>query len=370
MLLKDLKKNYFTAQIITHTDLDGYSAGAILVKTLTNVGFDIEDIEVVNTDYSNPLPINELHKLILISDISISNSENAKKLIKHASIPGNLVIWFDHHQTSIDMYHIYPELKDIPGIRSTSGCGAMLCWIFFNKVYDKTLDIYNIFEDMKSANIEAFIKDAPEALKLTDDYDRFVLADERSKYFMEAFNSYPKFEKDCKSDYFQTQYLNYTTDNTEYINYGKKIYLWKRIVSLGSLKTKGFIASFPKEGMDNIEMICMNSINRGSLLFGKCLGSELAIQYNYGCIYVHDGKKFTVSIYCPNPEIPNGDKQIGKVYDASDICKKYGGGGHRGAAGFVTDNLKFTNVKELPIAIQNMIDEEIMELIEEVNKIG
>ena len=47
--------------------------------------------------------------------------------------------------------------------------------------------------------------------------------------------------------------------------------------------------------------------------------------------FVFDGSKWTVSIYSTNKNI-----------DCSELAKKYGGGGHKGAAGFQCENLPFS----------------------------
>jgi nanoRNase/pAp phosphatase (c-di-AMP/oligoRNAs hydrolase) len=50
-------------------------------------------------------------------------------------------------------------------------------------------------------------------------------------------------------------------------------------------------------------------------------------------MFVYDGRMFTVSVYSTNPNI-----------DCGAICKKYGGGGHKGAAGFQCKELPFQRV--------------------------
>ena len=389
MLLKELAMKYENAQIITHTDLDGYGAGAILVKILMNLGFSIENIMVTHADYTNAFPVNEEYNLVFLSDISISNREDASKLVSYASKPNNLVFWFDHHKTSIDMYEFYPDLKDIPGIRDTNACGTMLCWIFY-QIMNYHAYTEGVIEELNNVNVrEIMISSAPGIYKnvrcssnpsatpigiiLTDDYDRFVLADTRSKFYMEAFNSYPNFKKDCKSSYFQDMYM-YPNDALceKFVSAGEEIFLWKRILALNALKEYGFIASLPIEGMKNIEMICINSTNKGSMMFGRCLGNNDGpyMQYNYACVYSNNGEKTTVSIYCPNPDTtPKEQRKIGQIYNASDICKRFGGGGHPGAAGFVTDKVNFCNIKKLPKKFRSQIDDEIKELMDEVAKL-
>ena len=388
MKLSNIVEKYNSAQIITHTDLDGYGAGAILVSTLLDLGFSLDNIKVVNTDYSDPFPVDESYNLVFISDISFSNREDAKKLLNFASRTNNLVMWFDHHKTSIDLTEVYPELGKIPGIRDTNACGAMLCYIF-----DQIMSYYLVKEDgtlndvlkeLKRVNVSKIMnsknpgiwdksssgKSTPIGIILTDDYDRFILADERSKYFMEAFNSYPPFKRDCKSNYFQRMYVTgYDYRYNEFINAGKTIFTWKKINSLNMLKASGFIASFPIEGMNDIEMICLNTSSKGSMMLGNCFGSDdnKLIQYNYACIYSHNGSKFTVSIYCNKPDTtPKWERHIGKIYDASDICKRFDGGGHPGAAGFVIDSIPFCNIKPLSKALKDQIDKEITELMKEL----
>lgn len=389
MLLKDLAMKYENAQIITHTDLDGYGAGAILVKTLTNIGFNIDNIMVTHTDYSDAFPVDDSYNLVFLSDISISNREDAAKLLKYASKSNNLVFWFDHHKTSLDMYELYPELKNIPGIRDTNASGTMLCWIFHQLmnwhsytegVIDALTEI-NVSEVM-SSNTPGICKNVrcssnpastPIGIILTDDYDRFILADKRSKFYMEAFNSFPNFARDCKSSYFQDMYM-YPNDALcdKFVTAGEEIFLWKRILALNAIKEYGFIASFPIEGMRNIEMICINSTNKGSMMFGRCLGNNDGryMQYNYACVYSSNGDKITVSIYCASPDTtPKEKRQIGRIYDASDICKRFGGGGHPGAAGFITNKVNFCDIKKLPKNIRSQIDVEIKELMDEVAKL-
>ena len=43
-----------------------------------------------------------------------------------------------------------------------------------------------------------------------------------------------------------------------------------------------------------------------------------------------DGENWTVSMYTGHQDV-----------DVSEVCKKYGGGGHRGAAGFTCEEIPF-----------------------------
>ena len=70
------------------------------------------------------------------------------------------------------------------------------------------------------------------------------------------------------------------------------------------------------------------AINAGSV--SSQLFDSVKEDYDLMLPFVFDGKKWTVSLYTKKPEI-----------DVSEIAKKYGGGGHKQAAGFQCDVLPF-----------------------------
>jgi nanoRNase/pAp phosphatase (c-di-AMP/oligoRNAs hydrolase) len=47
-------------------------------------------------------------------------------------------------------------------------------------------------------------------------------------------------------------------------------------------------------------------------------------------MFIYDGDQFAVSMYSEKPEV-----------DCSVVCKKHGGGGHKGASGFTCKTLPF-----------------------------
>lgn len=62
--------------------------------------------------------------------------------------------------------------------------------------------------------------------------------------------------------------------------------------------------------------------------FGSKGFGEKMKEYDFCIAYIHDGKRFTVSLYS-------------EKVDVSEIAKANGGGGHGGAAGFVCQVLPF-----------------------------
>lgn len=75
--------------------------------------------------------------------------------------------------------------------------------------------------------------------------------------------------------------------------------------------------------IDGVRCWATNIYRFGSFGFGKRLG-----QYGMCAAYVFDGEKWTISLYSD-------------TRDVSEIAKEHGGGGHKGAAGFVTKEFPF-----------------------------
>ncbi len=63
-------------------------------------------------------------------------------------------------------------------------------------------------------------------------------------------------------------------------------------------------------------------------MFGSLAFNELMFDYPICIGFVYDGKQYTVGLYS-------------REIDVSEIAKKYDGGGHKGAAGFVCKELPF-----------------------------
>ena len=76
-------------------------------------------------------------------------------------------------------------------------------------------------------------------------------------------------------------------------------------------------------------MVVNRSCN--SLIFG-----DLYNKYPLVATFVFDGKKYKYSIY-------SNDRSV----KCNEIAAKFGGGGHAGAAGFISDKLEFPYIKEL-----------------------
>ena len=92
---KELIENSENIKIYSHTDCDGISSGAILTSILKKIGKTDFDIEIVNLDVLEDVPID--HELTIFSDLG-----SGQPVDKNASKDSKILI-LDHH----------PPLRDI-----------------------------------------------------------------------------------------------------------------------------------------------------------------------------------------------------------------------------------------------------------------
>lgn len=80
--------------------------------------------------------------------------------------------------------------------------------------------------------------------------------------------------------------------------------------------------------IDGVKCLVVNR-RCNSLIFGN-----LIKDYPIVAIWVFDGEKYKYSIYSDKPDV-----------NCSKIAERYGGGGHKGASGFVSEKMIFNKVK-------------------------
>ena len=391
----DFKRRYPKVQVITHDDLDGYGAGSIIVFTLVNyLGYELDDIIVTNTNYENPFPVDSECNFVIVTDISISNRDLLDKILEFENLNknNNILIWLDHHQTTVNTINSVPALPVPPRhhIINTKGSGTLLAYLFHELVvrakneylaisgvepaitmdYVKTHILKMI--DESGPIIDQWLNEynyvinsgmpykgyIPLGVRMIDDYDRWIHNNRESILLNAAFYGDPAFPKDCKNrDLF---YL--VIDNGErlydMVQIGRTIYSAEKLAFMMNLKNKGFIAT-PTKGYDNTQIICVENGYGNSSHFGFNLGMEFS---NLKSIFsVTESGKYKVSIY---------DTCGRSAIKPQEICEKYGGGGHPQAAGFVTDKYPWTNIRPLTDEMKDYLEKEISETIRSMTKTG
>jgi len=296
-------------------DLDGWTSAAIVKKKFPEaklVGWDYGDPEplIYDVEYEGEV-LNPLHPTIDVPvDLRIPN--NAKVIIVDISfnpvtmikLKGYVkmdVIWIDHHKSAIKDAVEY-DYALLNGRRRSDFAACELTWQFF-------------FSD----------SEMPEAVRLLGMYDSFRHkgSGEEHKvmifqYGARGFVINPS-EAEIFFDMNEQQIRNILSS-------GKAIFDYLII------EAKGIYAkAFPVE-IEEYPGLMVNRERFNPVNFG--------IDYHkdgydfFGCFWF-DGENYSFSLYNDNGEL-----------DVSYLCKKFGGGGHAGAAGFTTKD--FESVLTIP----------------------
>jgi oligoribonuclease NrnB/cAMP/cGMP phosphodiesterase (DHH superfamily) len=280
-----------------HNDLDGRCAAAIVLRKYP-------ECRTREIDYKDdPCFKDEILKgtagqkseLVFIVDFSFK-PEKMKELLSVVDIDD--IRWIDHHKTAKEYNYDFIGLRDFsePG---KSGCE--LTWEY-------------LFPEEK----------IPEVVRLIGDYDTW------------------RFDTEHKSKMF---HLGLSIENTKPSNDKLPSFPWALLFeksgaiedAIGNYIYKGSIISEYRNNwchdyrqffgyevdFEGTKCFVMNVYTLGSLGFGTELEShDICI----ACVF--SGEKWTVGLYSTK-------------IDVSVIAKKYGGGGHKGAAGFVCEKLPF-----------------------------
>ena len=206
------------------------------------------------------------------------------------------VIWIDHHTSSLNLEKKEKFAKTIVGIRKEGISGAALTYMYcYNKEFN----------------------DIPYYIKLVSDYDCW-------QYKLEPDTTFFKIGMETVNfDALDEVWTDFYDDNGDILGL---------LINKGKL-IKGFIDNdntyyrehFAYESIINgIKCLVVNK-KTNSWVFG-----DKYSEYPLVMVWVFDGSKFTYSIFSSNKNI-----------DCSKIAESYGGGGHKGAAGFSSTDLLF-----------------------------
>ena len=273
-----------------HNDADGKCAGAIFKKTIDE-SVITGPLDFIAMQYKDEVRVEDIepNEYIYILDFSFK-PEVMNKILQ---ITKN-VVWIDHHKTAFEYEKRY--VQNVLGIRQPDKSACELTWEYFYK------------------------DDPPYAVSLIGDFDtwKFKLAKSMEfKYGLESWDHKPE------SDIWK----NLLDEDWEWdgmMDSGEAIIRFRDNICK-DFRSFGYETRF--EGwlafVQNLYMF-------GSLAFG-----ELMMDYPICISFVFDGYNYTVGLYSSDEDI-----------DVSEIAKKYGGGGHKGAAGFVCKELPFRIKKD------------------------
>lgn len=287
-----------------HNDADGKCAGFWVALNVGLNDYAKYDSQFIEIDYRMKFPLETIRpdEQVYIVDYSISPDE-MRELLRITQD----VTWIDHHKTAIEKYANFEH--EIRGVRYDGIAGCMLTYCYIHHMTDRG-----------SGNIKPFdlsmTKDAPKFTKLIADWDvwRFEYGDD-TRHFITAFNAYD-FEPHSKLwDRFFA--LPDEMACGSLIQEGATMTRFRDSWAKEYCRTKGFATT-----INGHKAFALNLGNCNSEYFKSVSGYDILMPFSF------DGDGWTVSLYS-------------KTVDVSEIAKSYGGGGHRGAAGFQCKELPF-----------------------------
>jgi oligoribonuclease NrnB/cAMP/cGMP phosphodiesterase (DHH superfamily) len=300
----EFKKEVFMI-CIYHNDLDGKCAAAIVKKWnedrrlkaelgATEGGKPIAfatEIVFIEMDYYRQLDWEKVVKPdepVIIVDFSLKPDEMNKLLATTKN-----VIWIDHHATARE--YPYQHLDGLRDFQDKHMAGCELAWHYFFP-----------FEAM------------PKTVQLIGDYDKWAL-----KLAPHCFWFYEgmKLEENDPLSSLWGQLFDpaYQQKRATIMEYGEVAIKYRDSYCEGLCKAFGY-----ETEIDGVKAYACNQFMFGSKGFGERFN-----QYPLCLAYIHNGEKFTVSLYS-------------ETVDVSVIAKNHGGGGHKGAAGFTCEQLPWT----------------------------
>lgn len=291
-------------KIFHHNDLDGYASAAAIYYLMYNGEYDpaMNFIELSH-DSKDEEKLNSVkpHDSVWIVDYSFS--ENTLSILENILSKTSNVVWIDHHKTSVELVKAHPELVKINGFVLENYSGALLTYLYVNRV---KLD-------------ELAYCEIPDFIRMISDYDCWQNKIRQSEYFALGM------ELNMRNIYSSTyETLFKKPDNTTVRTIVERGLIIKKYLNVKYEKLRkdnGFEAI-----LDDHECFVVNG-DGNSWVFGDAID-----KYPVCALYTFDGEYYKVSIYSS------------KKTDCSKIAEKFGGGGHPGASGFRTKEFPFIKI--------------------------
>lgn len=273
-------------------DLDGHCSGAIVKMARP-------DAKLIGIDYGEDFPwdmVNSDTKVYMV-DFSLQPAEDMIRLNEVSDL-----IWIDHHKSAIEA-----NPTTIAGQRHNKFATCELCWQYFFSTKETPRTVYLL------GRYDVWDKDHPE-------WQSEILPFQYG--FRDHFdNTDPKSGKELSWEALLT--VNDPLFVTDIILKGKHVLRKAAVSNKQCVERLAYPVKF-----EGLNAIACNKGLTNSRLFDSVWNE---IKHDIMITYVHvRGKYWTVSLYSTKPDV-----------DVSVIAKKYGGGGHKGAAGFQCQELPF-----------------------------
>ena len=278
---------------IHHNDLDGRASAAIVARRLPKCRF-------VMADYRD-FPFTEIQKEEQVIIVDYSPPADMWPAVVAQCAP-TYVTWIDHHGTAIAAYEKLPASikSQILGIQSTSGCGARLCWLYF-------------YRDIP----------VPRSLDLIDAWDRHIFTPENKDAVIQFAMGMEINAQVPAAPMWEGIFADDTRILDIILSQGRIVVAYQEVEAARAIED-AYILDWEKRNW-----LTANTSLAASRLFDIWKdNTELfpEVTPRAQIVWLFDGKNYTVHLHS-------------EEVDVSVLAKKYGGGGHPGAAGFVAKQL-------------------------------
>ena len=276
------------------------NVGEVIIEDLDKFPIEVYTLTFIGYNYGDPIPDLSKYDKIIMCDISFPKDEMLKVIDRVGA--GNF-IWHDHHISAINDVYSLSEVIYIEGLRNVNFAACELTWQYF-------------FPDIE----------LPEIVRLLGLYDSFrhkgTSEEQKVLEFQYGARTYIKNYNDA----YEALTIKTTVLISGIKEAGKGIYQYLCTEAKQAYKNRfsvwlvePHITLMPS----TYKFICINKERFNPINFGIDYHSE---GYDGACCFHYDGKTnlWRFSLYNDNGEV-----------DCSKIAKQYGGGGHKGAAGFV-----------------------------------
>jgi uncharacterized protein len=291
--------------LIHHNDLDGFSAGAQAMMAFPQA-------EPLCLGYGDPSAVPGIDRLqeydtVIIVDYTLP-VESMKWLRDNRRF-----LWIDHHLSAIKLSQAN-GYADAEGLRCEPGaliCAAELAWRFFQgeRPLPRMLRLVGDQDTFRNSTTSSFTNEALPFL--------YGIQPELEKHAPAHFHDtdYPwKTPQDLERDDICQKYIEKGTAIQEYNNYYNgtiaKEFAFERVLWGGK------------------RVLCLNSPGHGSLRLQPAFDPA---RHDAMLLFSFDGEQWDYGLYA-------GSGDTNRI-DCSAIAASYGGGGHKGAAGFTTKEL-------------------------------
>ena len=306
--------NYFKGKegddilVITHTDMDGIIAGSLVADY-----FDTKNVVMTNYGKGGELgfdykTIGLKGKDVIFTDYSFSNIDNLMAILSQK--PKSLSI-FDHHKTTLDLFK-NKRFFDVVEFKAAKDGINLFYDIDINRCGAKiTFDVFN--------TVTVYSNAVKKLVNLVDSYDRWRFTPDNldpvyiNDYLYGSTQAYI-----MSPVVTEMLHNNSEAKLNEWIQIGKQFEGIKLKLNELTASTFAFEAEFHGYKVLAIEA-------RGN---SQLLGNAID-EYPFIVIFHYDNRKkvFTYSLF----------KRANSDADILSIVRKYGGGGHTCACGFVSE---------------------------------